>query len=751
MSDPKAPTAAGPISPPPVREWRPEWIPAYLSNGLIGLRAGPNPLLEGLAIVNGLAAIDPQELGEGFARGPYPVGGDIAIDGKRMTERPTQARLVEQRYDFSCGELTTRLRYEPDGVGADVEILLFCSRSLPSVVVQQVTVEVDAVCKLAMTARVDPSGVQGRWLGRHTRTPDKDVPVADGFMHWEPYGGISTCGAAYVTTFDGGEGVERTVEEHDILAPLSTTYTVDARPGRRYVLTQFTSLLASQLHHEPDRQAVRAAAMAVQRGFETMRDENRRLWAEVWKGRIRLVGADRRWQELADAAYYYLHASAHASSLFSTSMFGLAYWPNYHYYRGHVMWDVESFAFPVILLTAPDAAESLLEYRFERLAAARHNAAIHGYRGIQFPWASGPRHGEEAIRLSAPNIVFEQHVDLSVAHAFAQFAWATGDQDFLIEKTWPVLEGVAEWVTSRVTATNAGYEIRRVIGVAEQTGPVDNNAYVNMAASVVLRDALAVAEQVGRPPGGHWRDIADGLVIPKNDSSGWIRNHDNYTGRERDTAGATPESPAAFFPFGYRTDPATERATIEFYLGKLDAFIGYPMLSALQGVYAAWIGDRPRSRALFEQGYAEFVQEPYTETNEFSPTRHPDKPRVGPFMANLGGFLTSCLYGLPGIRLGPGEPATWPEREVVMPEGWDAVEVERLMVRGRPMHLVARHGARRATLEAIDGDGAQRRPRTRSAGGRPAAPTLPRAAPARRRGTRTSCRCPRRSAPRRSG
>ena len=107
-------------------------------------------------------------------------------------------------------------------------------------------------------------------------------------------------------------------------------------------------------------------------------------------------------------------------------MFGLAYWPNYHYYRGQVMWDIETFVFPPILLTDPQAADSLLYYRNERLHAARRNAALNGYRGLQLPWASGPLHGEEMIRVSAPLITLEQHVGLSVAMAFAQYAHATG-------------------------------------------------------------------------------------------------------------------------------------------------------------------------------------------------------------------------------------------------------------------------------------------------------------------------------------
>ena len=88
-----------PISPPPVRAWRPEYIPAYLSNGLIGLRAGPIPLIEGLAVVNGLAAIDPIEQGEGFARGPYPIGGELEVDGCKLSRVPGQAQFIEQRFN----------------------------------------------------------------------------------------------------------------------------------------------------------------------------------------------------------------------------------------------------------------------------------------------------------------------------------------------------------------------------------------------------------------------------------------------------------------------------------------------------------------------------------------------------------------------------------------------------------------------------------------------------------------------------
>jgi hypothetical protein len=437
------------------------------------------------------------------------------------------------------------------------------------------------------------------------------------------------------------------------------------------------------------------------RGFDELRDENRLAWAEIWKGRINLVGADRRWQGIADASFYYLHASAHQSSLFSTSMFGLAYWPNYHYYRGHVMWDIEGFALPVFTLTDPAVARALLGYRLERLGAARRNAAMNGYEGLQFPWAGSPVDGEEVIRLSAPRIIFEQHVNMSIAFAFARHAHASGDDEFLAERAWPVLQGVASWLTSRVAETARGFEIRECLGIAEQGAPVDNNAYVNMAAVVVLREAASAARRLNRPGAERWERIAERMFIPMDAEAKVILNHEGYVYREGDVGAATPEALAAFFPLTYQPEPDVERATLRFYLDRVEPYVGYPMLSAPLGAWAARLGDRALSARLFEVGYAEFIEEPFRITNEFS-RRFPDRPRAGPLVANVGGFLTSLLYGLPGLEVGPGDPDSWCRRPVVMPDLWEAVEVDRMWARGRPARLLARHGEPRARIELLD-------------------------------------------------
>jgi protein-glucosylgalactosylhydroxylysine glucosidase len=295
---------------------------------------------------------------------------------------------------------------------------------------------------------------------------------------------------------------------------LTTTYSFRCRSGLRYRLRHITSIVCSAMHHQPDQHAVRLAAKARFDGFETLRAANRAIWNELWKGRIHLVGAEKRWQALADAAFFYLNSSVHASSPASTSIFGLATWHDYHYYYGHVMWDIETFAVPVLTVLQPEAAESILNYRFRTLGAARDNARLMGRRGLQFAWESAPSTGCEAAPLPGTAAWHEDHVSLDVTRAFAFYAHVCGENDFLRDKAWPVMSSVSEWLTTRVAKTRRGYEVRASMGIAEREDPAKNAAFTNMASVVVLRDALSTAKQLGRQANPKWRLIADAMVVP---------------------------------------------------------------------------------------------------------------------------------------------------------------------------------------------------------------------------------------------
>jgi hypothetical protein len=90
------------------------------------------------------------------------------------------------------------------------------------------------------------------------------------------------------------------------------------------------------------------------------------------------------------------------------------------------------------------------------------------------------------------------------------------------------------------------------------------------------------------------------------------------------------------------------------------------------------------------------------QTLEYRPDVFPDQPRASPFLANIGGFLISLLLGFTGLRPSAVDPADWAERPVVLPEGWDRIEVDELSIRGRPARLIATDGAYRASLQRIE-------------------------------------------------
>jgi protein-glucosylgalactosylhydroxylysine glucosidase len=688
-----------PHSPAVVRGPSGDNLPAYLSNGVIGLRLLDPPLLGGVAAVSGLAEVHPLTQVEGTGRAPYPVAGDLRVGGVRLSEFPGQVSDAEQRYDFACGELTSRFRFTGSGTTADVEVVTFCSRTHPSIAAQRVEVTVDRRGELEVSARVDTNEVPGRVLSRYNRAPADDRGKVVGGLHWETNGGVMRLGVAVATTFSDDDA-EILAADRDTDARVVITHRCTARARRRYRMEQLASMVPSGAHSQPDLEAVRLATDAARLGFDELRARNRDEWARLWQSRVLLHGAERRWQELADAAFFYLNTSAHSSSLASTHIFGLSRWYDYHYYYGHVMWDIEAFALPALLLSQPAAARSLLDFRSRTAPAARMNAQLNGYRGLQYPWQAAPRRGEEATPGAGDGAATQHHISANVAIAFAKFVEATGDSEFDRMEAWPVLKGVADWIQSRVVPSAKGFEILRADGIAERKATSDNSSYVNMTARLALGHAIACGERHGFRVPERWRQVERGLHVPTDVSGKVILDHEGF--RATEEKAATPAALAALFPAGYQVDAAVERATVERYLDVAGDYVGSPMLSALYPTWASWVGDRKRALRLLEEGYAAFTSPRFMNIHEYDPAKFTDEPVSGPFLANLAGFLLTLCYGLPGLRSSMEDPAMWTERRVCLPDGWDAIEIESMHVRDRRARLVAEHGADAAQLHYLE-------------------------------------------------
>lgn len=699
-SRPSVVDATRPISPPEETGPRDGDLPAYVGNGLMGLRVREQPLQAGMAIVSGFVGEHPERRIEAAAPAPYPLAGDIAIDGVWLSDQPSAASRLSQRYDFETAELVSEYRYTVADVTADVRVTTLASRTAPSIVLQEVEVRASRPCDLSVRATVETAGLRGRALRRRVETPGEPEPACDGSILWEGEGALSTCGAALATELSGDAAPARPeTDPWDRTGPLRSTYRVRTRSDRPVRLRQLAALVPSLIHDRPDEEAVRRVARARASGFDALRERNRAAWREIWRGRIVVHGAAEPHQGLIDAAYFYLNSSAHPASPSATSIFGLAAWHDYHYYYGHVMWDIDAFCVPPLILSQPAAARALLGFRTRGLAAARGNAALSDRQGLQFPWQAAPRSGQEAAPGAGDSAAHEDHGSLHTARAFALFADLTGDPDFLKDDAWPVLEGVADWILSRVTRTDRGLEIRRVIGPAEVPVPPDNDAFTLMAAGQVLRRAARAADQLGRGRPERWREAADALYLPVR-TDGVIAAHDGF--RVSEPKGATPSPLAGLFPYDHPASDDERRKTLDFYLSRWRDYVGAPMFPALYTTWAAMAGDRDLALTLFEEGYAAYDRGRFHQCLEYRPD-HPDSAvAAGPFFANLGGMLLGLTLGLTGLVVDDGDPQAWPRRAICLPAGWDSIEIGCLWVRGRPMRLVARHGAGRAELTPVD-------------------------------------------------
>ena len=69
-----------------------EFSPAYLANGVVGLRVGRIPQLGGAAVVNGFSGVHNIEHIEGSAPAPYPLSGDLLLNGVWLSQRANPPR-----------------------------------------------------------------------------------------------------------------------------------------------------------------------------------------------------------------------------------------------------------------------------------------------------------------------------------------------------------------------------------------------------------------------------------------------------------------------------------------------------------------------------------------------------------------------------------------------------------------------------------------------------------------------------------
>ena len=359
-------------------------------------------------------------------------------------------------------------------------------------------------------------------------------------------------------------------------------------------------------------------------------------WASRWRCSDVEVDGDAAAQQALRFALYHLNGAANPAdervSIGARALTG-------DDYLGHVFWDTEIFLLPFYIMTWPEAARTLLMYRFRTLDAARAKAARLGWRGALYAWESADS-GAEATpeQVIGPDRQVvdihsgtqEQHVSADVAYAVWQYWQATADEGFLLDAGAEILLETGRFWSSRAQPEVDGLRhIRGVIGPDEYHEQIDDNAFTNVMARWNIRRALEVAALLRERWPDRWARLASRLGLDDTELKQW------RTVAETMAAGFDPKT-GLFEQFaGYFS---LEEVDLAGYAGRsvpMDVVLGRERTRRSQVIKQA---DVVALLALLPD---EFVHETASENFRYY------EPRCG-----HGSSLSRAMHGLVAARLG---------------------------------------------------------------------------------------------------
>ena len=409
------------------------------------------------------------------------------------------------------------------------------------------------------------------------------------------------------------------------------------KAGETYHFSIVGSSITSAHHDDPLNEAERLTIFAKLQGRDRLIAFHEKAWDELWKSDI-LIDGDAQAQQDVHSMLYHLYSFVREGSGYSPSPMGLSGLG----YNGHVFWDADLWMFPALLVLHPELAKSLVDYRYNRLEAAKQNAFANGYKGAMYPWESAGTGVEETPiwALSGP---FEHHITADVALAVWSYYSVTQDKNWLKDKGWPILSATADFWASRVERNGEGhYDIKNVVAADEWAENVDNNAFTNAAAKANLQNATEAAKLLGITPNPDWMHVAANIPILKMDN-GVTQEHASYHGEGIKQADVN----LLAYPLKEISNPEQVKKDLQYYETRVPNEGTPAMTQAVFALLYSRIGDGEKAYHFFNDAYIPNLDPPFRVIAE---TKGGSNPY---FATGAGGVIQSLLMGFGGLDITP--------------------------------------------------------------------------------------------------
>ena len=526
------------------------YAPAPMANGCIGILPQKEPFAVEHVMLNHVFDAASPHVVSRVMRGINPFCLSMKIDNKKVDT--SNISDWQQTIDMRRAVHQTSFHTLEK---ADVSYELCALRNLPYAGLIRVTVQ---ACKDMLLEVRSGMGIPDDYSQSSIRYREME---ADGNrMYMLESDATSRLGYRRVASTSSflfnGEQIKPMYDE----ATRELFFSIQLKKGETFCFSLVGSVCSSRDFFDPYNEAERQVIYALHEGEEALMQAHYRLWDELWQGDIRIEGDDDA-QRIVRFALFNLYSSCRGGSRLSIPPMGLSL----QGYNGHIFWDTELWMYPPMLLLNQDIARSMLDYRFDRLPAARKKALAYGYRGAMFPWESDDS-GEEATPTHALTGPFEHHITADIGIACWNYYCVTRDVRWLQREGYPLLKEIADFWTSRVTRNQDGsYSIHNVTGADEYANGVTDNAFTNGAASLALKYACQAAEICGEKVPEIWWEIGENIRVLQFEN-GVTREHSTYKGEMIKQADAN----LLAYPLGVITDEYRQRQDLEYYAERID-------------------------------------------------------------------------------------------------------------------------------------------------------------------------------------
>ncbi len=430
------------------------------------------------------------------------------------------------------------------------------------------------------------------------------------------------------------------------------------KKGEQYRFSVVGSLVSSVYQEDALNEAQRMTIFAALKQTEQLIEAHEKAWSELWSTGDIILKGDPVVQKDMRIMLYHLYSfvrEGFSNSLSPMGLSGLGY-------NGHVFWDTEIWMFPPLLVLQPNLAKSLINYRYDRLEAAKRNAKNHGYQGAMFPWESAAT-GEEETPIWALSGPFEHHITACVAIAAWNYYQVTQDTAWLRTKGWPILSETANFWVSRVKLNKEGkYDIKNVVGADEWAENVDNDAWTNAAAKANLRYAAKAGRVLNEDINSKWEQIADAITILKFED-GVTQEHAAYEGELIKQADVN----LLAYPLSEVTAPAEILKDLEYYQTKVPEVAVPAMTKSIFALLYARLGDSEKAYEVFLDSYQPNLWGPFKVIMETPESYNPY------FATAAGGVLQAMLMGFGGLEISDGGIV---QGDVVLPKKWKKITIK---------------------------------------------------------------------------